>query len=412
MLNFISKNLLQYKIYIFPLAGIILSLIVASRAFCIGYFITLLFFILRNRNFKLSFGFLSFSFLSILLLIIPLIFYFKTASSQGRLLIYKISGRIFSDHWLHGIGLGKFKTTYLYYQADYFRSGDYTVKELLLADNTYYAFNDYFQFIIETGLIGVVLIIITFLSFTYLIIKANKNSKSFILILACGQLIAILTAALFNYVLCSLSVQLAIIICISIIMFFALKIKFIYKCITISFITIMLFILALGIPYRFNPDYFYALQQIPNIKELDRTGFKLEARQKLASVAGVLHENSEYLELYSQQQAAEGDLENALNTLKKLIKKSVSNNLYVRLGNIYSRLGKSRNAEQAYLMAVYMVPNRFQSRYILYQFYRETGQYQKAISCAKSILALPVKIPSDEVEQIKSRVAKDLTHSF
>ncbi len=78
----------------------------------------------------------------------------KRDSSLGRLLIYKISFDILKDNYIKGVGVGNYKILYGKYQIDYFKNGQYSTKELLLADNSVNAFNDYLQFFIETGLIG------------------------------------------------------------------------------------------------------------------------------------------------------------------------------------------------------------------------------------------------------------------
>lgn len=139
------------------------------------------------------------------------IVFLKQNSSLGRLLIYKISINIYKEHWLYGIGFNKFKTTYMYYQANYFLGKNYTKQELLLADNTYYAFNDYFQFIIENGVFGLLLLILVFISVFYLFKNViKKSSESIIVKICCCTLITISIAALFNYFLYRYEVQIIV----------------------------------------------------------------------------------------------------------------------------------------------------------------------------------------------------------
>ena len=173
-------------------------------------------------------------------------------------------------------------------------------------------------------------------------------------------------------------------------------------------ITGLLLVISIGmIPYQFSLPYYHALQEIPQIKELDQAGFKLEAKHRLLSISPILKDHSEYLDLYSFQLMAEGKTEEAITVLNKLLKKSVSNHLYMRLGNAYLRTGNYQKAEETYQMSIFMVPNRFQSRYQLYKLYKQTKQYQKALACANSILALPVKIPSYEINKIKMELMKN-----
>lgn len=67
---------------------------------------------------------------------------------------------MFKQNFFEGIGIGNFQVLYGHYQAAYFGAGQYSIKELLLADNTYYAFNDYFQLIIEIGIDGLIILIL------------------------------------------------------------------------------------------------------------------------------------------------------------------------------------------------------------------------------------------------------------
>ena len=116
------------------------------------------------------------SLLTVIAITLFLSFYIKSDSSLGRLLIYKISFKMFLEHPITGIGWGNFQREYNLYQAAFFKSGNYTQKEFLLADNTFYAFNDYWQLIVETGLVGG-LCLITFIIFltikTYIHLKTE-----------------------------------------------------------------------------------------------------------------------------------------------------------------------------------------------------------------------------------------------
>lgn len=86
--------------------------------------------------------------------------FFKQDSTNGRFFIYKIAGAIYKDYWLKGIGWGQYKVKHNLYQAAYFEKHGINSREALLADNTFYAFNDAGQFIIEGGLAGLVLLLL------------------------------------------------------------------------------------------------------------------------------------------------------------------------------------------------------------------------------------------------------------
>ncbi len=128
------------------------------------------------------------------------IFIMKKDSSQGRLLIYKVSAAIFQENWLWGVGFGNFKMQYNLHQANYFFSHNIDGKEALLADNTFYAFNDPWQLLIEIGIIRFVCV----LMMGILVIKVCKRysvhvekRKASIFYGASSALLCIIVASLF-----------------------------------------------------------------------------------------------------------------------------------------------------------------------------------------------------------------------
>lgn len=65
---------------------------------------------------------------------------------------------------------------------------------------------------------------------------------------------------------------------------------------------------------------------------------------------------------------------------------------YIWLGDYYHRIGKYEKAEQVYLLASYMVPNRVRANYKLWRMYLETSNDKRAVEIAKIIVSQPVKV--------------------
>jgi O-antigen ligase len=103
------------------------------------------------KNFKYS-----------LLLLVPIFIVIglskSTDSINGRLLIWKISLLSFLERPFTGVGYGFFGVEYLNFQAEYFSKGG-TNEEILLAGVNEQAFNEFLKFVIENGLLGLILII-------------------------------------------------------------------------------------------------------------------------------------------------------------------------------------------------------------------------------------------------------------
>jgi O-antigen polymerase len=97
------------------------------------------------------------------------IYHYKKASSDGRAFIWKVTTEMIADAPVFGVGFDLFKAHYMEYQAQYFDKNGET-PEILVADNTYYAFNEGLQFVAENGLLGLLLLLLVgFVS--------NKNKR-------------------------------------------------------------------------------------------------------------------------------------------------------------------------------------------------------------------------------------------
>ncbi len=71
-----------------------------------------------------------------------------------------MSIKLLRENWLHGIGFQKFRVEFNEQQAAYFSNRSLDDNISLLADNTFYAFNDILQWIIETGIVGFLIFVL------------------------------------------------------------------------------------------------------------------------------------------------------------------------------------------------------------------------------------------------------------
>ena len=80
----------------------------------------------------------------------------RTSSADGRLLIWKVSGSMWTERPLAGQGPGSFEAEYMPRQARYLEQA--TEKERMMAGNNYFAFNEPLRVACEAGSIGVLLL--------------------------------------------------------------------------------------------------------------------------------------------------------------------------------------------------------------------------------------------------------------
>lgn len=77
------------------------------------------------------------------------------------------------------------------------------------------------------------------------------------------------------------------------------------------------------------------------------------------------------------------------------------------MGNNFKEMGEFSMAENLYLHASQIVPNRHYPVYLLMKLYMETGEAEKAKAMAETLLNKPVKVPSTAIREMQ-REAKQL----
>ena len=377
-----------------------------SRAFCAGclmsgfWLLLLKYPLKRNQILIIGCGVITVS-------LIILVCFIKPDSSLGRVLIYKISFNIFKDHWLEGLGWQKFNLNYLYYQAAYFKAGNFAPKELLLADNTQFAFNDYWQFILETGIKGIIFLMLLFVIISHLLIKISKklSSHPVLPLLAASAIITISTAAVTMHVFERFYIQCIFITC------FLIVTGYVYPAQAKKTLGIWI-IIMLGLSYYtwgFYVKHYISYQKMYAAENLWQAGYLRESVTNYRALYEELKNDPEYLVKYAEVLSTLNETIEAEEILKQAIAKQVTNLHYDHLAGLYYKNGKIKEAEQAYLTAVYMVPNRFKTRYDLFLFYNKTHQYAKAVKTGRDILQLPVKVPSVTISNIRKYIADTLS---
>jgi len=385
----------------------VISIYLLNRAFLIGSFVAILFLLVNYKKVKFTKRTVTAISLLVIALIISLAFFIKSDSTLGRMLIYKISWNMFADHFITGIGFGKFQINYNLYQAAYFKAGYFTEKEFLLADNVFFAFNDYWQFIIEFGLIGLTLMIAVVVLIVKMIKKLLKaNPLNHFIKLMVSLLLIILTAALFTHVFEKKVFQIFIVISLA---------GFVYvshfRKTILSINNIIVIVFSLGfVVFRYADDVMFlsSYNKFEKAKILSSNGYKLESQKLYTEVYPKLKDDVGFLIFYSNEFFEYKDPRFVLKDYLLVSEKRTDYKVYMKLASIYERLKQHSKAEETYLMAIYMVPNRFSSRMALFDFYLRTGNFLKAKELGNSILKMPVKIPSNRVLFIKEHIREKI----
>lgn len=383
--------------------GLVLLGYTNGRAGWLGLFLAMgyvLFVLFPQREFRKR---LLLCFVPLFGLLFSGLLFYKPGSSAGRLLIYKVSTALLKDEWLAGIGNGQFLVQYNLEQAKYFSRHNINGNEALLADNTYYAFNDFFQFLIENGVVGGIAALFFIAFLLAKVRRLNQGSENRHLVFAStASLICVITGAWFSYPLQMLPIFLHTAFCLSILSSPDSKPN-----ISITSERWMKISRAglLVIACILTGYYFQVFMYMNDSRKallLARSGLRKEAFSTYHKLKKSYIKDAATYYSYAQQLYSAARLEEANEVVSKAKTMFSMNSLYLLTAKIEKELGNTEKAEYNYKIAVYMVPNRMLPRYELMNFYLGKGDTINALLWARSIADMPVKIRSTETDKMKA----------
>jgi len=325
----------------------------------------------------------------------------KSESSRGRVLIWKVSSGIIKENFWLGVGSGGFEANYNNYQARYFRI-NHNLKEIKLADETYYAFNDFLQLQAESGIVGSIIVISII---AYILVNLYKSRKlkninnSFVPF--CLVIFSVLIMGLVGYPFQEYSIKL---LCYVVLAILVNTVYPIYgqhnnKIFRLGFYCIISATIVFYCSYKYNK-----IEQWIKIS----TGSNADSLEKYNLLYPSLKTNSYFLLDYSQKLTLADQDTLSIKMLKEAAKMLSCLSIEMSLGDYYYQISDYKKAENNYVTACNMVPNRFRTKYTLYQFYKNIGQINKSKKIGMEILKMPEKIPSVEVDLIKEEIQNTL----
>jgi O-antigen ligase len=420
------NTFIKYAVEHIPLIGIISIILVIpatqSRATWLAIIVSsLLLFELRYKILKKLFCHLSklkkIVLAASIILFIGMsllgVYHFKKGSSDGRLFIWKVSTEIIKDNPIFGVGFDRFKAHYMNYQANYFASYGET-NETLVADNTYYAFNEFVQFVVENGVIGVFL----FISVLYVIIKfSSAKENNYLSTILKTSLLSIGVFAFFSYPVQILPIKLIIVVLLAALSKLGQnKIKpFInFKIGTRIKLTLKAFVIGGVLTTTiFSFKYIYKLNTGFKNWQLALNSYQYSdyesAIQEYEAAYPELKNNGEFLMNYGKALSIYKQDKKAIQILEKAKTHLNTTIIETTLGDAYKNIKQYNEAEIAYKHAANMIPSRFYPPYLLAKLYDESGQKEKALVMAKTILEKEVKIPSTAIKEIQQEMKHVIT---
>ncbi|MDY7396735.1 O-antigen ligase family protein [Aureibaculum sp. 2210JD6-5] len=418
----ISRKIIQYIFEYTPLLGLISIILVIPATRSRGAWLAVLvssFILLEFKYhfiqgmFKKTYGVKRITLLLVTFIIFCSglcgIYQFKKGSSDGRLFIWKVTAGIIKDFPVTGVGFDRFKAHYMDYQANYFKEHGET-REALVADNTYYAFNEWLQFVSENGLVGAVLmVIVLFTLFKIQVVDKNK----YIFLIAKATFLAIGAFAFVSYPMQILPIKvvlatlLALLGCLNMQVFNRFSFKknhgpystWIFKT---AFLLLGSIGIYKGIVYTKTLDKNFKKWQIAS--SIYKYGDYQGSIKEFENAYPMLKTDGDFLMNYGKSLIMNKNSEKALQILEEAKLYLNTTIIETALGDAYKDVRKYKRAELAYQHAYYMIPARFYPLYLQAKLYEQSGQIDKAKAMAKSILTKDIKVPSTAIKEIKAEM--------
>lgn len=346
-------------------------------------------------------------------------YFMKKGSVDGRMLIWKVSAKMVEDKPIFGHGYDRFKAQYLNYQARYFQGKEKT-NEAVNADDTRRAFNEFLELTSEDGIVGLLLIT----TMIYLIFFSNeavlREKKSRPLVVTCrAGIVAFAVFACFSYPSEILPMKLNLVVCLAGISTQQRRVHNLlnnFESFNRTLVFLQKSIVVIGViivVYSFIP-----LRKALDSHLIWKEAFVLyqmraydESLKKYQQIYPLLRYDGDYLTSYGKACSMAGLHSRAIKILKRAESFFPNSTLSTALGDSYKATGNYRLAEQAYLKAVHMVPDRFYPKYLLAKLYDQSGQAFKAILIANELLQKEPKVRSVAVDEIKKEMQEIVNKS-
>lgn len=328
----------------------------------------------------------------------------KQDSADGRLLMWKVTGKAIAGQPLAGTGLGGFPAAYAEAQGGYFATGNATDREKRVAGCPEYAFNEYLQIGLEQGVGGLIVFVAWLGSMAYYGIRNRQQG-------AAGGVLALAVFAVSSYPLQLPSFWVALVflgaICVTEAgtrtRSSALSVSPVCHITMISLLSlasVCLFILQKG-QYEAYKRW-GRMQMIYNNKAYESVA------EDYHSLHDKLKHKPEFLFEEAQCLSKTGQHAEAIRVLERAKRLSGDPMIRYMIAKNRQTLGDYREAEEELLQAIGILPERLYPYYLLAKLYAEPEFYQadKLRAAAGAVLTKKPKVETTAIREMREEVKK------
>lgn len=328
----------------------------------------------------------------------------KRDSADGRLLMWKVTGKAIAGQPLAGTGLGGFPAAYAEAQGEYFATGTATGQEKQVAGCPEYAFNEYLQIGLEQGIGGLIVFVLWLGSMGYYGIRNRQHG-------AVGGVLALAVFAVSSYPLQLPSFWMILVFLGAICVTkdgtqagsSALSVSSAYPITIISLLSlasVCLFILQKG-QYEVYKRW-GRMQTVYNNKAYESVS------EDYKDLHDKLKHKPEFLFEEAQCLSKTGRYAEAIRVLERAKRLSGDPMIRYMIAKNLQATGDYREAERELLHAIGILPERLYPYYLLAKLYAEPAFYQadKFRAAAGAVLTKEPKVESSAIREMRTEIKK------
>ena len=328
----------------------------------------------------------------------------KRDSADGRLLMWKVTGKAIAGQPLAGTGLGGFPAAYAEAQGEYFATGTATGQEKQVAGCPEYAFNEYLQIGLEQGIGGLIVFVLWLGSMGYYGIRNRQHG-------AVGGVLALAVFAVSSYPLQLPSFWMILVFLGAICVTkdgtqagsSALPVSSAYPITIISLLSlasVCLFILQKG-QYEVYKRW-GRMQTVYNNKAYESVS------EDYKDLHDKLKHKPEFLFEEAQCLSKTGRYAEAIRVLERAKRLSGDPMIRYMIAKNRQATGDYREAERELLHAIGILPERLYPYYLLAKLYAEPAFYQadKFRAASGAVLTKEPKVESSAIREMRTEIKK------
>jgi O-antigen ligase len=324
--------------------------------------------------------------------ILLLLYNHRPASANARVLAWQVSSEMIADAPLFGHGVGSFAREYMLYQASHFEK--YIDSPFsIVAGNVIYPYNEFLHAWIEQGFLGLLWVLSIFF------LALRDSSPDTLNHTLKNSLLVWITFSIFSY-------PVSIFSLLFLLAFFTgmLRGRVVYKFhsrLRIFPVYAIIFVSLLTLAIK-------GLRTTQNVST-EMNALYTSVRQHpptpcIQSHYGYLKHNIEFRVAYFPILRETISRVEDIAKIEEIILPTPET--YCDLGKIYERYGLFNEAKRVYQKASFMIPTRFTPNYHLWELYLRLGDEASALTMARKLLSMPLKVETTFTMRAKGVIQK------